>query len=557
MPAKKIIEISATLMLQTILLSFVISSMCLIIDMPVNKYSLLFGLIVSISICKIFAGDNWSSIITSATVVIVVCSILFFISSFIYDYSWDGNWYHSHMIWELAHGWNPLYDGPIPEGEQFFDVLWANHYQKGYELLCSNIVCITGNISSGKSVNILLPLLSVFFVHKCLNYVKKGLWFNSCISIIVSLNPIVVNQMLVHYNDWSGYTCIILILSNIYLWQKSNKLVYYINALLVLSFVMTIKYNITFYSITILLVILLLFFSEIMTRWKYVVSGVIVAILSLLFFGGATLIDNTIKKGQPLYPLYGEKTVDIMTHNTPLQYLDKSNFYRVSHSLLSNPNSNDKIDLISPFVIDGYSIKSSSSYDSRIGGWGIFFFEATLLLVICFIVIVFKSVHVHMDRIQMKVILVLLLCCSLLFILPCGWWARYHPYIYIIPVSLIIYFYLSGTISKWILSVPIILLFLNIFVSIPGIIYRSFSGTGVINFIIRNNEKKTSPLELCTTNYLLVHMLRNKNVDVKFSSLEKCRWKLPLSPFVYFSEPLNITEKEEREDRVNSILIEE
>ena len=549
---RRIIDLSTTIMIQTILLSYIISSICLLLKVPVSYYSVVGGLIISILLCKIFyKGKNWLLIILSALGVILICSSIIIISGFLYDYSCDGNWYHSHMIWELSHGWNPIYGGLIPEGERFNDVLWANYYQKGYELLCSNIVCITGNINTGKSINIILQFLPLYFVNECLNIVKGHSKFNIILSFVICFNPIVINQMLVYYNDWIGYTCIILTLSNIILWQRKDQIIYFINVLLILSFITTVKYNITFYSLVVMLILLLLFMPRVFKEWRRVVCGISVVVVSLLFFGGASLYNNTIKKGQPLYPLFGKETVDIMTINTPQIYLNRSSLFQINHSLLSNPEVEIDMSLLSPFFINRKSLKYSSSYDARIGGYGIFFFETTLLLIFLFIINIYK--YRYERKIVINVLLSISACYVLLYIMPSGWWARYNPYVYIIPVLLILYLYLSEKLPLKIISIPVAILCANILISASGVICRSISRTAFVNYVFKECLKSPQKLEINTDNYCFVHMLRENNIDFVFTNIERCKWKLSLSPDVNFSEPLYIT-KEKRSIKKKNVL---
>ena len=49
--------------------------------------------------------------------ILSVCAIVA-LSAFamgrIFDLSWDGQTYHQEAIFQLAHGWNPIWDSPLP-----------------------------------------------------------------------------------------------------------------------------------------------------------------------------------------------------------------------------------------------------------------------------------------------------------------------------------------------------------------------------------------------------------------------------------------------------------
>ena len=160
--------IVASLLLETLMLTFVFSSVCILIKIPVGYYSLLIGVFASFLLCKVVSGIKWDTLFLSGLTAISLIAVTMYLSYYLYDYSWDGQWYHSHIIWELSKGWNPITEG-INEGGLFDDELWANYYQKNYELLASIFVCITNNLNTGKAVNMLLFGGSLVFVYLSVN----------------------------------------------------------------------------------------------------------------------------------------------------------------------------------------------------------------------------------------------------------------------------------------------------------------------------------------------------------------------------------------------------
>tara|TARA_R100000005_G_scaffold95741_1_gene78484 strand:+ start:3625 stop:5391 length:1767 start_codon:yes stop_codon:yes gene_type:complete len=121
-----------------------------------------------------------------------------------YEVGQDGHSYHLAAIWSLAEGWNPFYAPP-------HENIWVDSYPNGYWVLESYIVSLTGLLLSGKSLNIgimaAVALLSFGFFHDRLAnpHPRVKILAALILSVIVVANPVVLTQIMTHYEDGPLY----------------------------------------------------------------------------------------------------------------------------------------------------------------------------------------------------------------------------------------------------------------------------------------------------------------------------------------------------------------
>lgn len=84
----------------------------------------------------------------------LIILISFFISSFLFDFSWDGQWYHQAAIYNLKEGWNPFLE-PIKRFNEYNDISII-HFPKGPWYFAASIYSTFGNFESGKTINFII-----------------------------------------------------------------------------------------------------------------------------------------------------------------------------------------------------------------------------------------------------------------------------------------------------------------------------------------------------------------------------------------------------------------
>jgi hypothetical protein len=143
-----------------------------------------------------------------------------------------------------------------------------------------------------------------------------------------------------------------------------------------------------------------------------------------------------------LYPLAGAEKIDIMTHNMPSQFINKSMPYKLFMSTFSKVDniqsqSNGPIQLKIPFTIQPEEIETLRLFDIRQCGFGIFW---SGILLSSLILAFFIKIKDKKMRQQYYFILTLLLSSVLLN--TENWWARYVPQFYAVPIFILLFYYI-------------------------------------------------------------------------------------------------------------------
>jgi len=168
----------------------------------------------------------------------------------------------------------------------------------------------------------------------------------------------------------------------------------------------------------------------------------IIAIVSILIVGSNSYIKNMIKDGHPFYPLMGKNKIDIMTYLQPESFQKMSpiakNYYAIfSKTANIGMFNNGEPTLKIPFTFDRYEL-SQYGYDTRIGGYGIFF---SGIFIISILINAFSIIKLSIKKDYNTLFLLaipLLIIFLLLLFLSDGWWARYAPYLYIVVIAALI-----------------------------------------------------------------------------------------------------------------------
>ena len=180
-----------------------------IVNVSITRFHLIVFLILS-SIIYYFINKkrlDKKSFFKILSIALIVISFSTLVSTFMFDRSSDGNTYHKDAIGVLKEGFNPVYE----ESSKFIIkrdnskrltnyAVWTDHYAKANWIMAANFYSLTGNIESGKAMNI-ISLYIVFvlvFVNltKILNKKKSFI-----ISLLIVFNPIVSSQLFTYYND--------------------------------------------------------------------------------------------------------------------------------------------------------------------------------------------------------------------------------------------------------------------------------------------------------------------------------------------------------------------
>ena len=473
--------------------------------------------------------------------VVLFCCIFFLcliIATCWWDWSFDGTWYHADIQYQLAEKhYNPFFRWELADREMLAgcnSYFWSSYYPKGIETISSCWVVLTHNLESGKATNLFF-IFGLFFVLDSFvssyEIAPKGIVKYLFLFIVIG-NPVVFNQMLTNYIDWTSYIflliAIICVLKVFLLNDRRYEFILYMLFVLVINIKINIAFWVCLFTMLLMISLVLIYKKKLSkdVNKLFFRSFFSIAIGFVLAFN--PYVSNYILKGNILYPLAGEDKMDIMTANIPKEIKDDGVFVMINKSMAlktwmqaEDPSKS----IVSKMLTQGY-------FDSRIGGFGLFFFEATIILLILSF---FSKVQLKMKCFVWGCLFVLY---SSLFVLPSGWWARYVAYFYLSPILLLPLCYYAGRpgVYKHLFFIAVILLVVN-----SGLSLITSSYLGIINQ--RNTERclnylqdiDTRGLIVQTPNALFLEKMKKRGIHYhRNNSLEEKRSLVTGGSPVYF-----------------------
>ncbi|MGK6353283.1 hypothetical protein [Parapedobacter sp. DT-150] len=415
------------------------------------------------------------------TLYVPLLAILFslLVGDYFFDVSPDGQEYHQEAIIQLHNGWNPYH---IALSENTNQAIWINHYAKGMETIQSSIYYATGSIEAGKSTNFILAIAGFFLSVAVMLTLGLSRGKAQILGLLLTLNPVVVNQLLTFYVDGVLASLIIILISALILAIIEKQLTYY----LLLAFTVVLAFNVKFTAIVYVAIFVCgawvwLMQNKQLIHHKPFIITCVLAVISAILIGFNPYVTNTICHGHPLYPLFGPNKVDIMTHNLPGNFKEMSGIAKFGVSLFSHTDNTKAInsgvpELKIPFTLNKIDIGSAGKVDTRLAGFGPLFSGILLLALVLLIFLLYRLRAKH----EVKYLAFLLGVMGVsIAIIPEAWWARYVPQLWFIPLVILL-----G--MEWLASKKHRILKYIIYIAIVANI--SFTGTGIIwNLLITSH----------------------------------------------------------------------
>lgn len=401
---------------------------------------------------RIYWRTLWSSFLLAG--VIIAFSV--WRAGVIYDTSFDGQGYHQLAAFSIHNGWNPLYNSKFPNS------LWVENYPKGAWLLSAAIYTLTGHLESGKAINLIAMIASfcsaigVLLKIGTLNQMKMTgrpkKWMSILSHILMILiaacaacNPVTIVQLFTNYNDGLIGSLLLTLLCVCTYYALTHQLRTLIIAAICVVLLVNIKFTAIAYAGLIcgwLIVALMIIHWRKYSRssWKsipaYRAIRVLLcgAVIGILFFGWNPYVFNTIKHGHPFYPLAGKNAINIMTYNSPDNFIGHN---RLHNFLLSYSSKTE--DAVTPMRSTHTELWPISwddfrkvNVDTRVAGFGplsLWIMAVSALLWMLTLVLRWKT-----GVVSTLLIVVLL---TTVFINPEPWWARYVPQLWLASMILI------------------------------------------------------------------------------------------------------------------------
>ncbi len=468
-----IIKKSGIYLLMVMVNILLITTIAYFIKITVTPFHLPIIYILSIiEFCIFYKKEKWQEKLIPILIGTVVFVASIIISNNVYDITADGNTYHKLAIGALKNGWNPSYESSrdfTKEQGNVFDIsddninaLWIDHYAKGAEIFASVIYSFTNNIESGKAYTIIFMYITFGIIASYLYQSKKMHWvFAIAISIVISFNAITVVQIFNYYVDAVLMLSLFLILYACFVISTEEEKNIKKEAFLVLAGAIIWCINAKFTGLAFSGMFCLAFYiywlyksykkgketfkKDIKT---YTIFYIITVIISVGIIGFSSYTKNFIDHGHPLYPLSGKGHVDNMVvQEQPKSFKDKNHIEIFLISLFSKGQNTSPVyseenvepELKIPFTFSKEEIKNYTIPDIRMAGFGPLYSGIFIISVIVGIIMVVKFIKYKQYNLLVPYLIVIGITAFLLIILDGNYWARYIPYVFVIPVVSIIY----------------------------------------------------------------------------------------------------------------------
>lgn len=186
-----------------------LSTFFFILGVPIKAFIIPISFMVSVWLAVYIGRMDARQGIFLFSIVISIIFICAANSTYVYDFSYDGNTYHKTTIGLLKNGWNPIYQSfedaaltlrIIPDN--YVWPIWYDHYPKASWIIGAAFYKFSGNIEMGKCMNVLIVLAAGFMLLGRLNeYQLFNKYIRPIFSVLVVINPITLPQSQSYYND--------------------------------------------------------------------------------------------------------------------------------------------------------------------------------------------------------------------------------------------------------------------------------------------------------------------------------------------------------------------
>ncbi|MCM1348349.1 MAG: hypothetical protein NC338_02975 [Firmicutes bacterium] len=330
----KTIGITGVIMLGSIVATYVIASLTLLFGGHISALTALFGLFAGIAIGFLFFPKESLNIIAGAALLSEIISGIFvWIGSSLFDFSYDGNFYHQPTIMALTMGWNPIHDAAAPVEL----TVWSLHYARAMETVQAAAAMLFDNVEAAKCVNFMLIAATGLISYSALRrYTSISPRFAAITALVAVSNPVVICQCLTFYIDYTKYLYLILTIIAIIGIAHDRKPSRGIALLAgVVWLAIGTKFNIFFEEgVAIAAALAWLMYKKLNhAALITTITGIGALVTGVLILGWHPYITNWIGNGHPLYPLMGEGALEIMEAQTPAIYENGNRFVNFFISL--------------------------------------------------------------------------------------------------------------------------------------------------------------------------------------------------------------------------------
>jgi hypothetical protein len=390
------------------------------------------------------AGLRGKTQIVPPAISLAVAAISLPLAAAFFDMSWDGLWYHQKAVYQMAHGWNPLYE-PMREFSSF-TTPWLRHYAKGPWYISLALLQFTHDIEWSKAAPWMMLAATFFSVlAACIDY-EMSRAKSALIAALVALNPVITCQLPTIQVDGllASYMACFVAATFSYFKRRSPLIVCVIAATAILCI------NVKFTGLVYLCFISAAagLYAIIKRRdvfLKYAVVQIVPYMLGIFLFGYNPYITNYVHRGHPFYPLMGTKAFPshdqqgrdpVELYETPSNMKGSSAWYRHFCSIFGRPYNiydGSAVQLIRPFEIRWNDVEYFRFHELRIGGFGPLF-SGALIIGLFLLAIAMLRPGIPRGIVLLFIVTIIMS----LMISRHTWWARFAPQVWWLPIVAVI-----------------------------------------------------------------------------------------------------------------------
>jgi hypothetical protein len=353
------------------------------------------------------------------------------VATFFYDVSFDGQLYHQDAILRLVRGWNPLLEtGPSAHAKV------AEHYPKASWIIAASLQCATGNIETGKALNILLVVASFFVARRALGTTgfmpARG---TTLVALLLALNPVSIYQLFSFMADGCLASLLVILVGQMIILTHALSRWDALQLCIAAVLLGNVKYTGLVYQFVLGVPWLLFFLWKWRDRAKAVfLSAGVILLLTVFVFGYNPYVVNTVHHGDPLYPMLSDEGRDFQAGQVSDEFYRKGRLEKFAMSLFaqSRNSTTDAPALKVPFSVSAGEALAFTTWDTRFAGWGPLF-SGALVIALVMMAFLWKQ---RRDAFRIGVVVILWLLISV-FIFPEPWWARFVPQLWFLPVAVL------------------------------------------------------------------------------------------------------------------------
>jgi hypothetical protein len=351
------------------------------------------------------------------------------------DTSIDGQTYQAEGVWALAEGWNP-YRTNAPENADY--PLYLGFFSKGPWVNAASLYRLTSNIEAGKSFQgILLVATLAVSLGTLSAQLRLPLRHAMVLSLLLALNPVSVVQLFTYYVDGQVASCLTILVCLFWLLESRFDPLVLLAVGLVSLLIISLKLNGAIYLAVLAGGFLVWLWMRRHPYRRRITLWLLASILlAVLLVGYNPFITQYAAKflsnGDPFYPTQWTTLIRIEP-NTPVDLLQRDRFSRLAFSLFAQAQADVKPGSLKlPFMVYPQELLNFRYPDTRLAGFGPLFSGALVLAAGLAAAALWRA-RKRLGSLPFPAFLLVLIALSVL-ISDQGWWARYAPQLWLLPV---------------------------------------------------------------------------------------------------------------------------